>query len=398
MELHHLHVAQRQPRAQRHRDAVAASCRRTACDTGTSSARRRSRAAPRAPARTRSSPVRMSSMQHAGERRAVRASGSSSTARCSSSRRMRARHTCSASRLMISMPVRSPLCTVRSKVWPANAFWCTVPSGLRSKKQPSSFSSSRMRSARLATSVHASSWSVEPLAALDGVHEVALDRVGRGERDVVAALDHARAAALAEQTLHRDGDRRARDCACCACSAANRPAPPEPRIRMSVSRVCMRSHYARGWGIWGERKHPYYLRRGVRLFPFFLLPERGWSAGRRQDADEASFGGRLTLARRALTAGPLSPGVAAFGARGPNDVGPSASRRSTAWPMHRTTHPAEQDYWIIFLDTLESQGRRGCYSAAMAARSRSSWSTKPAASAAKVISATFQSDSGCGSR
>ena len=43
---------------------------------------------------------------------------------------------------MISMPVRSPLCTVRSKVWPANAFWWTVPSGLRSKKQPSSFSSS----------------------------------------------------------------------------------------------------------------------------------------------------------------------------------------------------------------------------------------------------------------
>ena len=47
----------------------------------------------------------------------------------------------------------------------------------------------------------------EPLAALDRVHEVALDRVARGERDVVAALDHARAAALAEQALHRDGDR-----------------------------------------------------------------------------------------------------------------------------------------------------------------------------------------------
>jgi hypothetical protein len=39
-------------------------------------------------------------------------------------------------------PVRSPLCTVRSAVWPAKAFWCSVPSSLRSKKQPTSFSSS----------------------------------------------------------------------------------------------------------------------------------------------------------------------------------------------------------------------------------------------------------------
>jgi len=58
---------------------------------------------------------------------------------------------------MISMPVRSPLCTVRSKVCPANAFWWRVPSGLRSKKQPSSFSSSRMRSTATETSVQASS-------------------------------------------------------------------------------------------------------------------------------------------------------------------------------------------------------------------------------------------------
>ena len=45
----------------------------------------------------------------------------------------------------------------------------------------------------------------QPLAALDRVHEVALDRIARRERDVVAALDHPRAAALAEQSL--DGDR-----------------------------------------------------------------------------------------------------------------------------------------------------------------------------------------------
>ena len=86
------------------------------------------------------------------------------------------------------------------------------------------------------TSVQASSWSVQPLAALDRVHEVALDRVARRERDVVAALHHARAAAFAEQALHRDVT-RARAPPSCACSAANSPAPPEPRIRMSVERV-----------------------------------------------------------------------------------------------------------------------------------------------------------------
>src|SRR5262249_42866832 len=47
-------------------------------------------------------------------------------------------------------------------------------------------------------------------AALDRVHEMALDRVFLGERDVVAALHHARAAALAEQALHRDRDRERR--------------------------------------------------------------------------------------------------------------------------------------------------------------------------------------------
>src|SRR5882672_1339697 len=47
----------------------------------------------------------------------------------------------------------------------------------------------------------------KPLAALDRVHEMALDRVLLRERDVVAALHHARAAAFAEQALHRDVDR-----------------------------------------------------------------------------------------------------------------------------------------------------------------------------------------------
>ena len=46
----------------------------------------------------------------------------------------------------------------------------------------------------------------QPFAALDRVHEVALDRVAGVERYVVAALHHAGAAALAEQALADDRD------------------------------------------------------------------------------------------------------------------------------------------------------------------------------------------------
>ena len=46
----------------------------------------------------------------------------------------------------------------------------------------------------------------QPGAADDGVHEVALDRIPFGDGDVVAALDHARAAGLADQPLDGDGD------------------------------------------------------------------------------------------------------------------------------------------------------------------------------------------------
>ena len=46
----------------------------------------------------------------------------------------------------------------------------------------------------------------QPFAALDRVHEMALDRVPGVERDVVAALHHARAAAFSEQPLGRNGD------------------------------------------------------------------------------------------------------------------------------------------------------------------------------------------------
>ena len=47
---------------------------------------------------------------------------------------------------------------------------------------------------------------IEPLAALDRIHEMPLDGVAGRERDVVTALHHAGAAAFAEQTFYRDGD------------------------------------------------------------------------------------------------------------------------------------------------------------------------------------------------
>jgi hypothetical protein len=47
---------------------------------------------------------------------------------------------------------------------------------------------------------------VQPRAAFDRVHEVALDGIGGRKCHVVAALHHARAAAFAEQALHRNRD------------------------------------------------------------------------------------------------------------------------------------------------------------------------------------------------
>ncbi len=45
---------------------------------------------------------------------------------------------------------------------------------------------------------------IEPFATLDRVHEMAFDRIPLREGDVVTALNHARAAAFAEQALDRN--------------------------------------------------------------------------------------------------------------------------------------------------------------------------------------------------
>ena len=46
---------------------------------------------------------------------------------------------------------------------------------------------------------------VQPFAAFDRIHEMSFDRVACRQRNIVAALHHARAAAFAEQALDRDG-------------------------------------------------------------------------------------------------------------------------------------------------------------------------------------------------
>jgi len=51
---------------------------------------------------------------------------------------------------------------------------------------------------------------VDPAAAGERVEEVRVERVGLGEHGVVAALHHARAAGAPKQSLHDDGDRKAR--------------------------------------------------------------------------------------------------------------------------------------------------------------------------------------------
>ena len=64
-----------------------------------------------------------------------------------------------------------------------------------------------MRSTALVTSVHARSWSGSHLPPSIVSMKWRSTESPCGQRHVVAALDHARAAALAEQALHRDGDR-----------------------------------------------------------------------------------------------------------------------------------------------------------------------------------------------
>ena len=158
MELHHLHVAQREPGAQRHREAVAALVARGRVEA----VHRRTAAGGE---QHRSSPAR--------RRIRPRACRSSARRRCAPSRVL---HELDRAMLLEALDARDPhllgeavddldageVALVHGAVEglarrrPSGA---RVPSGLRSKKQPSSFSSSWMRSIALVTSVQARSWS-----------------------------------------------------------------------------------------------------------------------------------------------------------------------------------------------------------------------------------------------
>ena len=78
---------------------------------------------------------------------------------------------------MISMPVRSPLCTVRSKVCPANAFWMDRAVGIAVEEAAERIFQLADAHRRRRYQQPGEVLVVEPAAALDRVHEMALDRV-----------------------------------------------------------------------------------------------------------------------------------------------------------------------------------------------------------------------------
>src|SRR5918996_5040661 len=109
-----------------------------------------------------------------------------------------------------------------------------VPSGLRSKKQPSSFSNSLILSTANVTSFQASSWSESQLPPTIVSMKWRSTESSRASATLyppctMRVQPHLPSRPFTATVTESSG------AALCACSAANRPAPPEPRIRMSVS-------------------------------------------------------------------------------------------------------------------------------------------------------------------
>ena len=92
----------------------------------------------------------------------------------------------------------------------------------------------------------------------------------------------------------------------------------------------MRLHYARGGGFEACVIAPLGEDAGSARGPFLPFPKTGMERREAPGVCETPLDGPCDRPVCALTAGPLLPGVAAFGVRGPSDVGPCASRRSTA--------------------------------------------------------------------
>ncbi len=119
------------------------------------------------------------------------------------------------------------------------------------------------------------------------------------QRDVVAALHHAGAAAFAEQPLHGDRD-VASGAACWACRAANRPAPPVPMIRMSVSCRSAIAQTALSRKVAGDQERQRRRGRGIDLLA--ATTKAGIRArageGRRRCARPAGTRGRTRRSSR----------------------------------------------------------------------------------------------------
>ena len=120
------------------------------------------------------------------------------------------RHTCSVSRFMISMPVRSPLWMVRS--WRLAGERLLVDAAVGVPVEEAAVARLQLEHAagRLLHERPRQLLVVDPAAAVQGVEQVGLERVAGAEHRVVAALDHAGAAGAAEQALHRHRDRQVR--------------------------------------------------------------------------------------------------------------------------------------------------------------------------------------------
>ena len=205
MELHHLHVAQRQAGAAAPWRGRPCSCRPTACGSGTWSARRRSPAARPWPARSGTGPVRMSIISTPASDCAVLGRDQRHGAMLLQPPDRPRPH-------LLHQPVddldAGEVALVHRAVEGLAGEGLAVQRAVGVAVEEAADLVLQLAHA-LDGLGHQRPGEVlvgQPLAALDGVHEMALDGVAGVERDVVAALHHARAAALAEQALGRDGD------------------------------------------------------------------------------------------------------------------------------------------------------------------------------------------------
>ena len=112
---------------------------------------------------------------------------------------------------MISIPVRSPRCTVRSKDWPANGFLMNGPVRIAIEQAARLVFELDDAPRSLLDQFPGQFLVVDPRAAFDGVGEMPIERIGRIQHGVVPALHHARAAALSEQSFDGDHDLELRD-------------------------------------------------------------------------------------------------------------------------------------------------------------------------------------------